>query len=113
MRRFSAGASAPSALLWPLSLRFSTSLGKQVNPRTAYVSGLALDDEAKKRMDCEVSFALSVRADYAGILEYVRACGPELVVLTHCDPGGDLYGDLQALGIEVTTVGPPLQMALF
>ncbi len=112
-RRYGGPAGAEgAALLWPLELRTSAALGRLGKLRTAFVSGLALDEEARSEAGCDAAFALSCHADYAGLLEYVQACAPERVVLTS-SCGVELREDLRALGLEVTGVDPPHQMDLF
>lgn len=113
LKRLAGSSTTPAAVLWPIGLRTSPSLAKLPSPETAFVSGLAVDEKARQAAACDAAFALSARADYAGMLEYVRACSPDLVVLCQAEPGGELAGDLQAMGIEVASVGPPVQMPLF
>jgi putative mRNA 3-end processing factor len=108
----SASVKEPCALLWPAELRESPALGRLGEHCTAFVSGLALDEQAREAMHCDASFALSCHADFAGLLEYVQACQPRRVVLTH-GAASELAGDLRALGFEVGGVEPPQQMEMF
>jgi putative mRNA 3-end processing factor len=112
LRRYSGPSGSAEALLWPIALRHSPALAKLQNVRTAFISGMALDEETRSRMGCEAAFALSNHADYGGLLEYVRACQPKEVVLTR-GAAIELREDLLALGIKVSGVGPPHQMELF
>jgi putative mRNA 3-end processing factor len=100
------------ALLWPISLHTSPSLNKISGIRTAFVSGMALDDASREEMSCDASFAISTHSDYPGLLEYVKVCEPNHVLIP---PGAnvELQDDLKALGMEVTSIGPPQQMDLF
>lgn len=100
------------AVLWPIRLRNSPSLQRIKRPRTVFASGFALDNESKLQMGCDASFAISSHADYPGLLEYVRACEPKQVVLLQ-GSGTELRDDMVALGLEVSTLGPPQQMTLF
>ena len=107
-RQFPPGAT-PEAVIWPLSLYESQALQRLGQVSRALVSGLALDDELKRKMGCDAAFAISCHADYPGHLEYVKACKPEQVVLTH-GANREIKQDLEALGMKVTSVGPPQQM---
>jgi len=105
------GEVTPAALLWPPRLRTSPALERLGELRTAFVSGLALDEETRAAADCEAAFALSAQADYPGIVQYVQACKPKQVLLGGgC--GSDLAEDLAALGMEVSSLGSPEQMDL-
>ncbi|MCC6746850.1 MAG: hypothetical protein IT371_04280 [Deltaproteobacteria bacterium] len=105
-------AAEPSVLLWPAHLRHSPAIAQQPGARLGFVSGLALEPTVRAEMDCHEAFPLSAEADYAGLLEYVRACAPTEVALMGAGPG-DLGRDLTALGIEVSFLGPERQLALF
>ena len=110
--RYSPGRQAqPAALLWPAALRSSPTLAQLPAQRTALVSGAALDEETRARMGCDASFVLSCHADYAGLLEYVRACKPEQVVVSE-GAASELVDDLRALGVKTTALEPPRQMDL-
>ena len=100
------------AVIWPLSLHDSPTLARLGNTSRALVSGLALDEEVKRQMGCDASFAISCHSDYAGLLEYVKACSAERVVLTH-GANQEIQQDLEALGLKVSSIGPPEQMSLF
>jgi putative mRNA 3-end processing factor len=111
VRRYQEIGREPAALLWPLALRRSPTLSRLPDQRTALVSGSALDEETRDGLGCDAAFALSTHADYAGLLEYIRACKPEQVILTE-GATGELRRDLQALGMRVHAVGPPHQLDL-
>jgi putative mRNA 3-end processing factor len=100
------------ALVWPMELHASPSLGQLGETRTALVSGLALDPRVAGSIGCDTTFPISSRADYQGLLEYVRACKPRRVVLVGAEVG-DLQDDLRGLGLEVGNTASPRQMALF
>lgn len=110
--RFRGPPASPVALLWPTTLRRSRSLSQLPEARTALVSGLALDPEVRSYMECDGAFALSCHADYAGLLEYVRACKPSHVILVGGAPD-DLHADLCGLGMEVDMLASKQQMELF
>ncbi len=105
-------ADAGEVLLWPVALHRSPSLAKQERSATALVSPLAGDPEARERVGCEAGFPLSAHADYRGLLEYVRACDPKVVVLTGAHTR-ELRDDLSAQGVTVSEVGPRQQLSLF
>jgi putative mRNA 3-end processing factor len=100
------------ALLWPMELHASPTLDRLQQRRTALVSGLALDPRVAGRVGCDTTFPIASRADYQGLLEYVRACKPSRVVLVGTEVG-DLQDDLRGLGLAVATTASPRQMALF
>lgn len=111
-RHSSGGKPGSSSVLWPLRLRTSPSLARLGPISTALVSGLAVDPRFRETAGCEAAFALSSRADYSGILEYVQACKPSEVLLCGgCGP--HLEEDLTALGFGVSGLVPPEQMNLF
>ena len=112
VRCYSGKLDADEALIWPANLHASASLKKLPATRTALASGQALDDEARRRLGCDAAFCISCHADYAGLLEYVRACDPKRVILTQ-GASNELAEDLRALGMEVSSIGPPEQMGLF
>jgi len=113
VRSWSKAVPGPNeAVLWPIRLRHSPSLGRIKKPHTIFTSGFALDEGSKQRMECDASFPLSSHADFPGLLEYVRACEPDQVVLLQ-GSGTELKDDLTALGLGVSTLGPPQQMDLF
>lgn len=112
LRRYGPGRSAQqAALLWPAALRDSPTLTQLPAQRTAFVSGMALDEAARGHMRCDASFVLSCHADYAGLLEYVRACEPQQALIAE-GGAGDLVNDLRALGVKTSGVEPPRQMDL-
>jgi Cft2 family RNA processing exonuclease len=112
IRSYNGRVDEDEALLWPVGLRDSASLKKLAAKRTALVSGMALDEACRKQAGCDAAFVLSSHADYAGLLEYVRACEPKHVVLTQ-GATKELEEDLGALGMSVTSIGAPEQMDLF
>jgi putative mRNA 3-end processing factor len=111
IRRFP-GTDTLEAVIWPLGLHESQALRKVGPVSRALVSGLALEEDIKRKMGCEAAFAISCHADYPGYLEYVKACEPKQVVLTH-GANREIKQDLEALGMKVSSVGPPQQMSLF
>jgi putative mRNA 3-end processing factor len=112
LRRYRGAVRQVHVLLWPAELRWSPTLRRLASMRTALVSGWALDEEAVARMGCDAAFPFSCHADYAALLEYVRACSPGHVVLVS-GPGKDLQEDLEGLGLRVSRAGTPRQMDLF
>lgn len=112
VRSFAGSLGEQEALLWPLDLRQSPSLGRLERTATGFVSGLALDRASRQAAACDAAFPISCHADYNGLLEYVRACEPGEVVLMEGD-GDELEQDLRALGILVSSITTPRQMSLF
>jgi len=112
VRRFPGSPGGTEPVIWPVTLHDSTALRRLGTMRRALVSGLALDEEIRRQMGCDASFAISSHADYPAHLEYVRACEPKQVVLTQ-GASREIKEDLEALGLKVSLVGPPQQMSLF
>ncbi len=115
MRRYRSAldvARRPEVLLWPLSLRRSPAITRLSRARLGVVSERAQDVEYRAELDVEAGFALPGHADHGAMLDYVRACQPESVVLAGCDETS-LPCDLEGLGLEVHRVGPRLQLGLF
>lgn len=106
------GGPGPVAVLWPLSLRNSPTLRRFSGARTALVGPEALDPESRRLACCDAAFPLSCVADYNGLIEYVKACQPGMVIL-HAEPTTDLEQDLRGLGMAVTSLGQATQMTLF
>jgi hypothetical protein len=96
-----------------MHLRYSPTLTKLTRLATAFASGMALDENIRARMKCDAIFPCSCYADYPALLEYVRVCQPEQVILISESNGGELEEDLTALGFNVSTVFQPRQMDLF
>jgi Cft2 family RNA processing exonuclease len=108
------GGDPASALLWPADLRSSSALARLLErgATTAFVSGMALDEEVRSRAACDAAFVLSTHADYKGLLEYVRVCKPKRVILVR-GIEEEIGKDLEALGMSVSSLGPVEQMDLF
>lgn len=104
-------AGSREVLLWPAELRGSPAVRRQPAARVALVSALARDPELLARTDCEAAFPIGAQPDYRGVLEYVRACAPNAVVLTGSYPD-ELAADLEAQGVEVARLGPRTQLPL-
>lgn len=112
VRRYEGGSEIPKVLLWPMRLRHSRTIQRLPQMRTAFISGLALDQEIVYQMSCDASFTISAHSDYGGLLDYIRACRPSRVVLV-ADATLDLEKDLSGLGVKVSSLAPAKQMDLF
>jgi len=100
------------AVVWPQSLAQSVTIQRLQSPRRALVAAELPDDETRLRLRLDASFPMSPCADYAGLLEYVRACGPRRVLLIGTQRS-ELTGDLRALGFDAEWIGPRRQLNLF
>lgn len=115
MRRYRGAldvARRPEVLLWPLSLHRSSAITRMSRARLGVVSERAQDADFRAELGVEAGFALPGHADHGSMIDYVRACQPESVVLAGCDQTS-LPRDLEGLGLEVRRVGPRLQLGLF
>jgi putative mRNA 3-end processing factor len=102
----------PEVLLWPLSLHRSPAITRMSRARVAVVSERAQDASFRDELGVETGFALPGHADHASMIDYVRACQPESVVVVGCDETS-LPRDLEGLGLQVRRVGPRRQLGLF
>ncbi len=80
-------------------------------PRTAVVSGWALDDGARYRYRCDAVFPLSDHADYPDLLRFVEAVNPRRVFTVH-GFAQDFARDLRRLGREAWALGRDNQLEL-
>jgi len=81
-------------------------------PRTAYVSGWAMDSRAAFRFDCDACFPLSDHADYDELLEYARRTGAQEIHTVH-GFASEFAGDLRNRGYHARALGEPeIQLSL-
>ncbi len=99
-------------LIMPSSARRTRQMEKLPNKRTLYLSGWALDNNAKFRLGVDEALPLSDHADFPGLLEYVRGVNPKKIFTTHGP--ADFARHLRALGYNAEPLGaPPAQGELF
>jgi len=103
---------ANRVLIMPSSARRTRQMDKLANKRTLYLSGWAIDANAKYRFGVDEALPLSDHADFPGLIEYVRRANPKKIFTTHGP--ADFAGHLRAIGYQAEPLGaPPAQGELF
>jgi Cft2 family RNA processing exonuclease len=106
-RSYTPGAPLSRAiLLCPPGARRADWLRAVRRPRTAYLSGWALDRAAPGRFGVERCFALSDHADYDDLLEYARRCGARQIYTVH-GFAAEFARDLRARGYQAQSLSEP------
>ena len=103
---------AGAVVICPPQWRTSAGWETIPRPRTAFVSGWAVDPRRRYQMGVDAAFALSDHADYDELLAYVRAVAPERV-FTIYGYASELAADLCALGYDAQPLAGPMQARLF
>jgi len=98
-------------LIMPSSARRTRQMEKLTNKRTMYLSGWAMEVNAKFRFGVDEALPLSDHADFPGLIEYVRRVNPKKVFTTHGP--SDFARHLRALGYNAEPLAPPAQGELF
>jgi Cft2 family RNA processing exonuclease len=80
-------------------------------PRTAMVTGWAVDRAARWRYGVDAAFALSDHADYEELVEYVRRVSPTRVY-TVFGFDGEFAADLRTRGYDARPLKGAMQMRL-
>ena len=86
-------------------------LARVSRPRTAAITGWALDPRTKFRMKVDAAFPLSDHAGYDDLLRCVELVNPSRVFTTH-GFAREFARDLRARGVEAWTLGGEDQMEL-
>jgi Cft2 family RNA processing exonuclease len=81
-------------------------------PRTAFISGWAIDRSARYRMGVDAAFPLSDHADYDDLLEYVRRVNPRQVYTLY-GFAPQLAADLRARGYDARPLVGDMQLQLW
>lgn len=87
----------------------STFLKSIARPRTAMITGWALDPGARFRYQCDATFPLSDHADYADLLSFVELVKPRRVLTLH-GFAEDFARTLRDRGIEAWAIGRDNQL---
>ncbi len=82
-REFSAAEAKGHVVICPPQVAGSSFLRKVPAPRTAVVTGWAMDPSAVYRYQCDAAFPLSDHADYPDLLRFVEAVKPKRVLTLH------------------------------
>lgn len=80
-------------------------------PRTAALTGWALDSGALYRLRCHAAFPLSDHADFPDLLRFVELVQPRRVLTLH-GFAREFAATLRARGIDALAVGQPNQLDL-
>ncbi len=82
-REFSASEAEGHVVICPPQAAGSSFLRKIRSPRTAIITGWAMDPSAVYRYQCDAAFPLSDHADFADLLRFVDAVKPRKVLTLH------------------------------
>jgi DNA ligase-1 len=80
-------------------------------PRTAIVTGWAVDRAARWRYRVDYAFALSDHADYGELVEYVRRVNPKRVFTVYGSEG-EFAADLRTRGYDAWPLKAAMQMRM-
>jgi Cft2 family RNA processing exonuclease len=98
-------------LICPPQVKRAAILNAIHNPRTAMVTGWAVDRAARWRYGVDAAFALSDHADYEELVEYVRRVGPTRVYTVY-GFDGEFAADLRTRGYDARPLKGAMQMRL-
>jgi len=110
-REFDAALCEGHVVICPPAGRDSPFLAAIPRPRTAVVTGWAMDSGATYRHQCDAAFPLSDHADFPGLLRYVEAVKPRCVYTVH-GFAREFAATLRARGIEAWALGLSNQLEL-
>lgn len=108
-REFSAADSAGHVVIAPPHAPGSSFLKSIAKPRTAMITGWALDPGARFRYQCDAVFPLSDHADYADLLRFVERVNPRRVLTLH-GFAEDFARTLRERGVEAWAIGRDNQL---
>ena len=109
--RFDARESAGKVLIWPPNAKRVQGIAGLQKPRTAVVTGWAIDRGAIHRYKCDAAFPLSDHADYPDLLRYVQLVNPRRVLTLH-GFSAEFASDLRLRGIEAWAINKANQLDL-
>ncbi len=110
-RPFVAAEAAGHVVICPPQSAASAFLRQIPSPRTAMITGWALDPGANFRYQCDTAFPLSDHADYADLLRFVELVQPQRVFTLH-GFAREFATTLRARGIEAWAIGQTNQLDL-
>ena len=108
---FETKASRGHVIICPPAVNGSRTLQSLHRPRTAALTGWAMDAGAVHRLQVDAAFPLSDHADYCDLLRYVEAVGPRRVLTLH-GFAQEFARDLRSRGIEAWALTGPNQLEL-
>jgi len=98
-------------LICPPQMKRAAIFAQIRRPRTAIISGWAVDRAARWRYGTDAAFPLSDHADYAELVEYVERVNPSRV-FTLYGFDGDFAADLRTRGFNAQPLKGAMQMHL-
>lgn len=110
-REFDAASVAGHVVICPPQAPRAGLLARIPTPRTAVVSGWALDAGAIYRYQCDAAFPLSDHADFPDLLRFVEQVRPRCVYTLH-GFAADFARTLRARGVEAWALGELNQLEL-
>lgn len=110
-REFLAAEVAGHLVIAPPHAPTSTFLRSIPRPRTAIVTGWALDPGATYRYRCDAAFPLSDHADFPDLLRFVERVAPKTVFTLH-GFAEDFARTLRSRGVEAWALGRDNQLDL-
>jgi len=93
----------------PPAVLGSRSLARIPSPRSAVLTGWAMDSSVKHRYRCDAAFPLSDHADYPDLLRCVELVAPRRVFTLH-GFASEFARDLRARGVEAWSLTGPDQL---
>ncbi len=108
-REFDSREVTGHAVICPPHQGRHATLARIHKPRTAMITGWALDSGAKYRYRCDAALPLSDHADYDDLLRFVDAVQPRRVFTTH-GFAEDFARTLRERGIEAWELGATQQL---
>lgn len=110
-REFSADELPGHVVICPPQSRNASFLRKVPAPRTAFVSGWAIDRSTVFRQRCDATFPLSDHADFPGLLRFVELVRPKRVLTLH-GFAAEFARELRQRGIEAWAINEDNQLDL-
>lgn len=110
-RPFDAATVAGHVVMCPPQSRGSPFLRKIPHPRTAVITGWAVDPGTVYRSQCDAAFPLSDHADFADLLRFVEAVQPQRVLTLH-GFAPEFARTLRERGVEAWALGQANQLEL-
>jgi len=99
------------ALVWPPSRTTRPKAAHKRPPRTAMLTGWAVDPGTQHRYGADEMIPLSDHADFPSLVRYIERAEPKKVLLNH--GWRDFAGHLRRLGIDAEYLEANQQLAMF
>lgn len=111
VREFSANELPGHVVICPPQSRNGSFLRKIPSPRTAMISGWALDRSTTFRTRCDAAFPLSDHADFPELLRFVELVKPKRVLTLH-GFAAEFARELRQRGVEAWAISENNQLDL-